>query len=84
MAYPKENKLTPELRAELKQGTKIRFQWWGNSELVYTGRIEIDKFNRLYYVPEHCYENEHLFKAMQFYNSLDSFGHFTMFEILEQ
>lgn len=80
----KDNKLTDGIKATLKPGSKIRFKWYGNSENEYVGRIETDRFNRLYFVNEHCYENDILIQeGMRFYNPLESFFHFTQFEIIK-
>jgi hypothetical protein len=77
-----DNKLTPEIKAKLKQGTKVKFMWHGNSSLVYNGRIEISD-NRPYWVHESCYSGDNLVQPqMRLYNPLDNFFHFTMFEIL--
>lgn len=78
------NKLTDEIKATLKQGSLVKFKWYGNSDLEYVGRIETDKFGQLYFVNEHCYENDILIQeGMRFYNHLESFYYFTMFEILK-
>lgn len=77
------NKLTPEIEKQLVQGTKVRFKWYGNSSLIYTGRIELSKYGDKYFVNEHNYKDDVLIhENMRFYNSLDSFHHFTEFEIL--
>ncbi len=79
-----DNVLTDELKSNLKQGTKVEFKWYGNSELVYTGRIGVDKFGRLYFVNEFNYENDVLIQeGMRWYNPLDSFSIFNEFKILE-
>lgn len=79
-----ENKLTEEIKANLKQGTKVKFKWYGNADLEYIGRIEVDeRFGVLYFVNESFYEGEKLTQEnMRFYNRLSSFEHFTMFEII--
>jgi glycogen debranching enzyme len=79
-----ENKLTPQLRGLLTQGTKVRFMWHGNKTMVYTGRIEV-AHGVLYFCAEHNYKGENLTnvgKSMQYYNTLDSFFSFDMFEIV--
>lgn len=80
-----DNKLTKEIKSTLKQGTKIKFMWYGNSTLEYIGRIETDKFGQLYFVNEHNYKDDILvYEGMRYYNPLESFFHFTMFELLDQ
>ena len=82
-----DNKLTDEIKSKLKQGTKVRFKWYGNSELEYVGRIELDKWgnNIHYWIPEHCFKDDILiYEDMRYYNQLDSFHYFTMFEIIEE
>lgn len=72
MARPK-TVLTPELKSQLKQGVKVRFKWWGNDTLVYTGRIETDG-ETLYFVPEHNYKGgQLLYEGMRYYNPLHTF-----------
>lgn len=70
----------------LKQGTKVKFKWWGNKEAVYTGRIEVDKYNGIYFINEHCFEGEEDLplhqEGMRYYNRLIEFIPFTYFEIL--
>ena len=81
------NQLTEEKRKLLKQGTKVEFKWYG-STLLYTGRIEVDeRTGRLYFINEHCFENDILLphmESMRYYNGLDSFFWFTYFEILSK
>lgn len=78
----KDNKLTEKKRKLLKQGVKVEFKWHG-SKVMYTGRIELDRFGRLYFVSEHNYKDDKLInEGMRFYNTLDSFSLFTHFEIL--
>lgn len=77
--------MTEEQKSLLKQGTKVRFKWWGNKDLLYTGRIEVDKHGSLYFVNEHCYDGINLSphsEGMRYYNPLSSFGDFTYFEII--
>lgn len=77
-----DNKLTDDVRLILKQGTKVKFKWHGSNQ-EYIGRIEIDQRGVLYFVSEHNYKGDLLTnESMRFYNSLDSFFHFTSFEIL--
>lgn len=79
-----ENKLTEEKKNLLKQGTKVEFKWHG-SKALYTGRIEVDKYGKLYFVNEYCYENDKLktsFEDIRHYATLESFFFFTHFEIL--
>lgn len=79
-----DNKLTDQIKAKLKQGTRVKFMWHGSSTYLYTGRIEVDKFGRLFFVNEHNYEEDLLIhEGMRWYNPLESFWHFTMFEIIE-
>ena len=80
-----ENQLTDEKKKLLKQGTKIEFKWHGSNSL-YTGRIEVDKYDRLYFINKKCFENDKLKavdEGMRYYNTLDSFFFFTHFEILK-
>lgn len=80
-----ENKLTNEKKKLLIQGTKIEFKWYGSKNL-YTGRIEIDKYDNIYFINEHCFENDKLKvmdEGMRYYNTLDSFYFFNHFEILK-
>ena len=80
-----ENQLTEEKKKLLKQGTKVEFKWYGSKSL-YTGRIEIDKYGGIYFINEHCFENDKLKdvdEGMRYYNTLDSFFFFTHFEILK-
>lgn len=68
----------------LKQGTKVRFRQF-RSGLEYVGRIEADRFGQLYFVGEHCYENDlitQINEPLRFYNRFDSFSRFFSFEIL--
>ncbi len=77
-----DNKLTPEIKRQLKSGTKIKFKWYGNDTMEYVGRIEVN-YDELYWVPEIFYnEQSNLFESMRHYNRLESFFHFTYFEIL--
>jgi hypothetical protein len=79
-----ENKLTDEKKKLLKQGTKVEFKWHGSKSL-YTGRIEVDNHGRLYFVNEHCFENDRLREIdepMRYYNDLEGFFFFTYFEVL--
>lgn len=81
-----KNKLTDSKKALLKQGTKVEFKWHG-SNILYTGRIEADKFGRLYFINEHCFENDKLKdidEGMRYYNPLEGFYFFTHFEILSK
>lgn len=78
------NQLTDEKKKLLKQGTKVEFKWHGSKSL-YTGRIEVDKSGNLYFINEHCFENDELKdvnEGMRYYNTLESFFFFTHFEIL--
>ena len=80
-----ENKLTDEKKKLLTQGTKIEFKWHGSKSL-YTGRIEIDKYDNVYFINEHCFENDKLKamdEGMRHYNTLDSFYFFNHFKILK-
>lgn len=80
-----ENQLTEEKKKLLKQGTKVQFKWHGSKDL-YTGRIEVDKYDRLYFINEHCFENDKLKEIdepMRYYNTLDSFFFFNHFKILK-
>jgi hypothetical protein len=80
-----KNQLTDEKKNLLKQGTKVEFKWHGSNKL-YTGRIEVDKYERLYFINEHCFENDKLKtmdEGMRYYNTLDSFFFFTYFKILK-
>lgn len=79
-----ENQLTEEKKKILKQGTKVEFKWHG-SESLYTGRIEVDKYGRSYFINEHCFEGDKLREVdepMRYYNDLESFFFFTYFEVL--
>jgi hypothetical protein len=79
-----ENQLTDEKKKLLKQGTKVEYKWHGSNNL-YTGRIEVDKYENLYFINEHCFENDKLKdvdEGMRYYNTLESFFFFTYFEIL--
>lgn len=79
-----ENKLTPEIKNQLKQGSKVEFNWHGSKQL-YTGRIEIYD-NRLYFVNEHCFIGNELlpqYEGMRYYKELNSFFHFNHFKIME-
>lgn len=78
------SKLTPAIRRELKKGTKVRFKWHG-SDKDYIGRIEVRE-KMLFFCAEHNYDGNELTetgKGLQYYNILDSFYHFTEFEILQ-
>jgi len=80
-----ENKLTKEKKNLLKQGTKVEFKWYG-SDRLYTGRIEVNEFGDLYFVNEHCFENDKLKEEderLRHYNPLERFYFFTHFEILD-
>ena len=78
------NALTDDKKKQLKQGTKVEFKWYG-SGILYRGYIEVDRFGKLYFCAEHNYTNGVLTDfGMQYYNSLESFGFFTYFEIIEQ
>lgn len=79
-----ENQLTEKIKSQLKQGTKVEFKWHGSKSL-YTGRIEVNKYGSLYFINEHCFENDKLKavdEGMRYYNTLDSFFFFTHFKIL--
>lgn len=77
-----KTKLTQELLDSLKQGTKVEFKCYG-SKILYEGRIEVDKFGRLYFVAEHNYIDDTLVsEGMRYYNPLDSFLCFSYFKIL--
>lgn len=79
-----ENKLTAEKERLLKQGSRVEFKWHG-SKTLYTGRIELDKYGNIYFINEHCFENDKLLphcEGMRYYNRLDDFFFFTHFEIL--
>lgn len=74
--------LTDEIKKSLKQGDKISFRWHGSKEL-YTGRIEVDEFGRLYFVNEHNYNGDELTnEGMRYYNPLESFSWFTEFKVI--
>ena len=78
-----ENQLTEEKFQLLKQGTKVEFKWWGR-DILYTGRIEIDKYGRIFYVNEHHYNGDDLksqSEGMRYYTLLEEFYNFTYFEI---
>ena len=80
-----ENQLTDENKKRLKQGTKIEFKWHGSKSL-YIGRIELDKYDNIYFINDHCFENDKLKamdEGMRYYNTLDSFFFFTHFEVLK-
>ena len=78
-----DNKLTDELKAKLTQGTKVKFKWHG-SKSEYVGRIEVDQWGTLFFVSEENYQaHPDILESMRYYNRLDSFFHFTMFEILQ-
>ena len=79
-----ENQLTSEIEQLLKQGTKVEFKWHGSKSL-YTGRIEVDKYGNLYFINEHCFEDDKLKdtdEGMRYYNRLDSFYFFNHFKII--
>lgn len=80
------NKLTHDIRLRLKQGSKIEFKWYGNSERMYVGRIEVDNHGALYFVNEFCYEGKDELpshqEGMRYYNRLDDFYHFTYFNLI--
>ncbi len=67
---------------ELKQGDKIKFKWYGNSELVYIGFIEIDRFGRKYFCSEsNYYEDGRIVNEQRrFYNDLQDYWEFTEIE----
>ena len=44
---PEKDALTDETFNSLQQGTKVRFKWHG-SDLLYEGRIEVDKRGDIY------------------------------------
>ncbi len=76
------NQLTDEKKKLLKQGTKVEFKWHG-SDSLYTGRIEVDKYDTIYFINEHNFDNDELkAEGMRYYNALGSFFFFTHFEIL--
>jgi hypothetical protein len=80
-----ENQLTDEKKKLLKQETKVEFKWHGSKSL-YTGRIELDKYDNIYFINEHCFENNKLKamdEGMRYYNRLDSFFFFTHFKVLK-
>ncbi len=80
-----ENKLTDEKKKLLKQGTKVKFKWYGSDKL-FVGRIEVDKHGGIYFVNEHCFNGDELMstcEGMRYYNRLDNFFFFTYFEILK-
>lgn len=65
----------------LSQGDKIRFKWYGNAELLYEGRIEVDRFGGLYFCSEHNYTGHpEILESMRFYNRLMPLEHMTFFE----
>lgn len=64
----------------LTQGDKIKFKWYGNSELIYSGRIELSRFGDKYFVNEHNYSNPVILESMRFYNRLMPFEDLTYFE----
>lgn len=78
-----DNKLTKEIESTLKQGSKVKFKWHG-SDSEYTGRIEVNENdNQFYFVNEFNYKGDVLIhEGMRFYNPLERFFHFTMFEVL--
>lgn len=79
-----ENKLTDEKRGLLKQGSKVEFKWYG-SKTLYKGRIEVDKYNTLFFINEHCFTDDKLNEideGMRYYNPLDSFVRFDYFKII--
>lgn len=78
------NKLTPAIKRQLRQGTKVEFKWHG-SDRLYTGRIEISEYKLIYFCSEHNYKNDKLTEigeTMKHYNLLESFYHFNYFEII--
>jgi hypothetical protein len=80
-----DNKLTDEKKKLLMQGVKVEFKWHGSSDL-YTGRIEVDKYGELYFINEHCFDENGIMpihEPMRYYNTLDSFFFFTHFEIIK-
>lgn len=80
-----DNQLTEEKKKLLKRGTKVQFKWHGSNTL-YIGRIEIDIWsNRLFFINEHCFENDKLLpihEGMRYYNPLEDFFFFNEFDIL--
>ena len=79
-----DNQLTDEKKKLLKQGTKVEFKFYGSNRL-FTGRIEVDKHGRTYFINEHCFENDKLKavnEGMRYYNTIESFSFFTHFEVL--
>lgn len=80
--HSKDSLLTQEILESLKQGTKVEFKWYG-SKMLYTGRIEVDKYGEFYFVGEDNYTDDVLrSEGMRYYNSLDSFFCFTHFKVL--
>lgn len=77
-----DNRLTPQIRSKLQNGTKVKFMWHGNSELIYEGRIKMDNYNNPWWIPEQYYINDVL-QDNHIEHTLDSFFHFTMFEIVD-
>ena len=76
--------LTDETFNSLQQGTKVRFKWHG-SDLLYEGRIEVDKRGDIYFVNEHNYKDDVLInEGMRYYNELRSFFKFTLFEVFSK
>lgn len=68
---------------ELQQGTKVKFKTH-HSRKPYTGRIEVNKYGELFFMNEHCFENNELkeiHKPLRHYNRLDSYA-FASFKIL--
>jgi len=82
----KDSQLTQDIYDSLKQGSKIEFKWYGNSELLYVGRIEVNNNGEKYFVAEHNYSGDAIrpeCEGMRFYNSLQSFYCFTYFKLIE-
>ena len=80
-----DNELTIKKLLKLRQGSKVEFKWWGNKKTLYTGRIEVDKYGEKYFVNEDNYDGETLrIEGMRYYNTLESFGKYTYFKILQE
>jgi hypothetical protein len=76
--------ITDEIDQQLSQGKRIDFKWYGNIDLVYQGRIEVNDLNYKYFVNEFDYENDKLInEQFRFYNLLESFGKFVYIYIYE-
>jgi len=73
--------LASDILTQLQQGTKIEFKDWGHGDMLFVGRIELDRNGRKYFVNEHAYENICLLESMRFYNELgDQFTHFKVLD----